>query len=60
MPITRVTNRKRPKNKRNQAEKQARNAAQSRWLVHGTTDTHEEKLGLDPQGPARPEIGSED
>ena len=61
MPITRVTNRKRPKNRQNQADRQARNAAQSRWLVHGSTATHEERLGLvDPDEAQTPKVGSED
>lgn len=46
MPIIRITNRIRPKNRKNSAEREARTAAQSRWLVHGSSATHEERLGL--------------
>lgn len=46
MPITRVTNRIRPKNLRNLKERQERESAQARWLSTGSTKTHEELLGL--------------
>lgn len=48
MPITRVTNRQRPKNRDNAKEREVRTAAQSRWLVNGSPATHEERLGLVP------------
>ena len=47
MPITRVQNRKRPKNRDNPRERHAQDAAQARWLVNGSTESHEERLGLD-------------
>ncbi|WP_108666418.1 hypothetical protein [Euzebya rosea] len=47
MPITRVQNRKRPKNRDNTRERHVQDAAQARWLVNGSTATHEERLGLD-------------
>ena len=61
MPITRVQNRKRPKNRDNTRERHVQDAAQARWLVNGSTATHEERLGLvDPDEAQTPKVGSED